>query len=47
MKVLIDTNVALDYLGANQNFTEDAVQYTVAETNNVDCIVTRNKADFE
>ena len=24
MKVLIDTNVALDYLGANQNFTEDS-----------------------
>lgn len=26
---------------------EDAVQYTVAESNGVDCIVTRNKADFE
>ena len=120
MKVLLDTNVVLDYLGANQNFTdeaeqvfdlaevrqdiklvsssaitdilyvlkravkdreivrrkyesfrrrisilsvtehdidvafarnwrdfEDAVQYSVAESNNVDCIVTRNKSDFE
>ena len=26
---------------------EDAVQYTVAEANNVDCIVTRNNFDFE
>ena len=26
---------------------EDAVQYTVAESNGVDCIITRNKADFE
>ena len=26
---------------------EDSVQYTVAEANGVDCIVTRNKADFE
>ena len=120
MRVLLDTNVVLDYLGANQNFTdeaekvfdlaarrkdiklvsssaitdilyvlrravkdretvrrkyesfrkkisilsvteqdidtafarnwkdfEDAVQYTVAEANGVDCIVTRNKSDFE
>ena len=120
MKVLLDTNVVLDYLGANQGFSEaaervfdlaaerndiklvsstaitdiiyvlrravkdrktamrkyeslrkkisilsvteqdidkafarnwkdfeDAVQYTVAETNSVDCIVTRNKNDFE
>ncbi len=120
MRVLLDTNVVLDYLGANQNFTddaekvfelatkrkdiklvsssaitdilyvlrrafkdretvrrkyeslrrkisilpvtehdidtafarnwrdfEDAVQYTVAESNGVDCIVTRNKKDFE
>lgn len=120
MKVLLDTNVVLDYLGANQGFTEeaekvfdlaskrediklvsssaitdilyvlrravkdrelvkrkyeslrkrihvlsvtekdidtafardwkdfeDAVQYTVAESNGVDCIITRNKSDFE
>lgn len=120
MKVLLDTNIILDYLGANQGFTdlaekvfdlatkredikfvsssaitdilyvmrravkdrklireqyeglrskisilpvteqdidiafardwkdfEDAVQYTVAESNNVDCIVSRNTADFE
>lgn len=120
MKVLLDTNVVLDYLGANQGFTEDAekvfdiaakrndiklvsssaitdilyvlrravkdpilvrrkyeslrkkinilsvteydidkafsrnwkdfedaVQYTVAETNHVNCIVTRNKKDYE
>ncbi|MBR1816541.1 MAG: PIN domain-containing protein [Lachnospiraceae bacterium] len=120
MKVLLDTNVVLDYLGANQGFTEeaedvfdlaskrkdikfvsssaitdiiyvlkravkdtelvknkyesfrkkisilavtekdidtafsrdwkdfeDAVQYTVAENNGVDCIITRNKKDFE
>ena len=120
MKVLLDTNVVLDYLGANQGFAgdaekvfnlaaqrndiklvsssaitdilyvlrravkdretvrrkyesfrkkisilpvterdidtafarnwkdfEDSVQYTVAEANGVDCIVTRNKADFE
>ncbi len=120
MKVLIDTNVVLDYLGANQGFTddaekvfdlasrrkdiklvsssaitdiiyvlkravkdrklvrkkyesfrrrisilavtekdidkafdrdwkdfEDAVQYTVAESNDVNCIVTRNTDDFE
>ena len=26
---------------------EDAVQYTVAESNGVDCIITRNKNDFE
>ena len=26
---------------------EDAVQYTVAEANGVDCIITRNKGDFE
>lgn len=24
MKVLLDTNIVLDYLGANQGFTEDA-----------------------
>lgn len=120
MKVLLDTNIVLDYLGANQGFTEeadevfdlsirrkdirfvsssaitdiiyvlrravkdkeivkakyksfrkkidilsvterdidvafsrdwkdfeDAVQYTVAESNGVDCIITRNKKDFE
>ena len=120
MRVLLDTNVVLDFLGANQGFTdeaeqvfdlatrrkdikfvsssaitdilyvlrravkdtevvrkkyeslrkrisilsvtesdidkafdrdwkdfEDAVQYTVAESNGVDCIITRNKADFE
>ena len=101
MRVMLDTNIVLDYLGANQGFTEDAekvfdladrrkdiklvsssrrkyeslrkrisilpvterdidtafarnwkdfedsVQYTVAEANNVDCIVTRNKTDFE
>ena len=120
MRVLLDTNIVLDYLGANQGFTEDAekvfdlaakrkdlklvsssaitdilyvlrravkdrelvrrkyesfrkrisilavtekdidkafardwkdfedaVQYTVAESNNVDCIITRNKEDFE
>ena len=120
MKVLLDTNIVLDYLGANQGFTEDAekvfelaserkdiklvsssaitdilyvlrravkdralvkskynslrekisilsvtekdidtafardwkdfedaVQYTVAESNGVDCIITRNKGDFE
>ncbi len=120
MKVLLDTNVVLDYLGANHRFTEeaekvfdlatkrkdikfvsssaitdiiyvlkravkdaelvktkyesfrkkisilavtekdidtafsrdwkdfeDAVQYTVAENNGVDCIITRNKKDFE
>ena len=120
MRVLLDTNIVLDYLGANQGFTEDAekvfdlaakrkdlklvsssaitdilyvlrravkdrelvrrkyesfrkrisilavtekdidkafardwkdfedaVQYTIAESNNVDCIITRNKGDFE
>lgn len=120
MKVLLDTNIVLDYLGANQGFTEDAekvfelasrrndiklvsssaitdivyvlrravkdrdivkrkyasfrkrisilavteqdidrafdrdwkdfedaVQYTVAESNGVDCIITSNKNDFE
>ena len=120
MKVLLDTNIVLDYLGANQGFTEDAesvfelaarrndikfvsssaitdilyvlrravkdramvrrkyeslrkkisilpvtekdidrafardwkdfedaVQYTVAESNGVHCIITRNKRDFE
>ena len=120
MRVLLDTNVVLDYLGTNQGFTddaekvftlaekrndiklvsssaitdiiyvlkravkdmnivqqkyksfrnrisilsvteqdidkafsrnwkdfEDAVQYTVAEANGVDCIITRNKGDFE
>ena len=120
MRVLLDTNVVLDFLGANQGFTdeaeqvfdlatrrkdikfvsssaitdilyvlrravkdaevvrrkyeslrkrisilsvtesdidkafdrdwkdfEDAVQYTVAESNGVDCIITRNKTDFE
>ncbi|MCR4935314.1 MAG: PIN domain-containing protein [Oscillospiraceae bacterium] len=26
---------------------EDAVQYTVAESNGVDCIITRNQGDFE
>ena len=47
MKVLLDTNVVLDYLGANQGFTEDAVQYTVAEANGVYCIISRNTKDFE
>ena len=120
MRVLLDTNIVLDYLGANQGFTdsaeqvfdlaakrkdiqfvsssaitdilyvlrralkdrelvrrkyesfrkkigilpvtekdidtafarnwkdfEDAVQYSVAEANNVDCIISRNKEDFE
>ena len=26
---------------------EDAVQYTGAESSGVDCIITRNKGDFE
>ena len=120
MKVLLDTNIVLDFLGANQGFSddaeklfelaekrqdiklvsssgitdiiyvlrravkdrdilkrkfesfrkrisilsvteadidkafsrdwkefEDAVQYTVAESNNVDCIITRNQKDYE
>lgn len=120
MRILLDTNIILDYLGANQSFSdeaeavfdlanerkdikfvsssavtdilyvlrravkdkdevrnkfkalrshidilpvtgadidkafdrnwkdfEDAVQYTVAESNGVDCIITRNKNDFE
>ena len=120
MRVLLDTNIILDYLGTNQGFTEDAervfdlaskrkdirlvsssaitdivyvlrravkdralvrrkyesfrkrisilpvterdidrafardwrdfedaVQYTVAESNQVDCIITRNGKDFE
>jgi len=120
MRVLLDSNIVLDYLGANQGFTddaehvfelasrrkdiklvsssaitdilyvlrravkdrdmvrrkyeslrsrisilpvteqdidrafardwkdfEDAVQYTVAEANQVDCIITRNQSDFE
>ena len=38
----IDTAFARDW----KDF-EDAVQYTVAEANGVDCIVTRNKDDFE
>ena len=38
----IDTAFARDW----KDF-EDAVQYTVAESNSVDCIVTRNKNDFE
>lgn len=38
----IDTAFARDW----KDF-EDAVQYTVAESNNVDCIITRNKDDFE
>ena len=38
----IDTAFARDW-----NDFEDAVQYTVAESNGVDCIITRNKDDFE
>ena len=38
----IDTAFARDW----KDF-EDAVQYTVAEANGVDCIITRNKNDFE
>ena len=38
----IDTAFARDWKGF-----EDAVQYTVAESNGVDCIITRNKSDFE
>lgn len=38
----IDTAFARDW----KDF-EDAVQYTVAEANAVDCIITRNKNDFE
>lgn len=38
----IDTAFARDW----KDF-EDAVQYTVAESNGVDCIITRNKGDFE
>ena len=38
----IDTAFARDW----KDF-EDAVQYTVAEANGVDCIITRNKGDFE
>ena len=38
----IDTAFARDW----KDF-EDAVQYTVAESNGVDCIITRNKNDFE
>ena len=38
----IDTAFARDW----KDF-EDAVQYTVAESNGVDCIITRNKDDFE
>ena len=38
----IDTAFARDW----KDF-EDAVQYTVAESNGVDCIITQNKGDFE
>ena len=38
----IDTAFARDW----KDF-EDAVQYTVAESNGVNCIITRNKGDFE
>ncbi len=38
----IDTAFARDW----KDF-EDAVQYTVAESNGVDCIISRNKGDFE
>lgn len=38
----IDTAFARDW----KDF-EDAVQYTVAESNGVDCIISRNKKDFE
>ena len=27
MKVLLDTNIVLDYLGANQGFTEEAMKF--------------------
>ena len=27
MRVLLDTNIVLDYLGANQGFTDDAEKY--------------------
>lgn len=34
-------------ISRNWNDFEDAVQYTVAEANHVDCIITRNPKDFE
>ena len=35
MRVLLDTNVVLDYLGANQGFTDDAEKvFTLAEKRN-------------
>lgn len=39
-----DISVAID---RNWEDFEDAVQYTVAEANGVDCIITRNPKDFE
>ena len=47
MKLLIDTNVILDYLLVRPGFREDAVQYSVALANRVDIIITRNHKDFE
>ena len=49
MKVLIDTNVALDIFQAldlDWNDFEDSVQYVVGESFSADFIVTRNTQDY-
>ena len=43
----MNDNVIDNALQSEWKDFEDAVQYTVAESNGVDCIITRNKADFE
>ena len=42
-KVLIDTNVALDFAWGD---FEDSVQFVVGESLSVDYIITRNTKDF-
>ena len=47
MRVLLDTNIVLDYLGANQGFTEDAEKVFDLTAKRKDTPITRNKGDFE
>ena len=45
-KILIDTNVLLDYLLEREPFFEDCLQMECAESYGAEYIVTRNVSDY-
>jgi len=46
-KVLLDTNVVLDFALKREPFYEDALQAQIAVRSGMDAIVTRNNKDYK